>query len=286
MLNIISLGAGVQSSWLLLAAERGLIEPRPDYAIFADTQDEPRHSFTTTSDGKIIGGGIYGWLDYLESQTTIPVIRVTRGDLMADSQIVKTSKKTGRKYMKGFIPAFLVKPDGSKVLFGRKCTADYKIDPIQRKIKEVAGIRRGGNEVVAIVWIGISMDEIIRMKPSRVPYLEHRWPLIEKRMTRQDCLNWMSSNGYPIPPRSACVSCPFHNDAEWKNLKEHSPKDFASAVKTERALQDAARNQNAFTGLPYLHSSGLALDQVDFDALNTTNQLDLFLNECEGMCGV
>jgi 3'-phosphoadenosine 5'-phosphosulfate sulfotransferase (PAPS reductase)/FAD synthetase len=66
-LVVISLGAGVQSSTMALMAARGQIEPMPDYAIFADTQAEPKH--------------IYSWLDWLETQLPFPLIRVTKGNL-------------------------------------------------------------------------------------------------------------------------------------------------------------------------------------------------------------
>ena len=40
-LRTISLGAGVQSSAIYRMAVMGEIGPKPDYAIFADTQNEP-----------------------------------------------------------------------------------------------------------------------------------------------------------------------------------------------------------------------------------------------------
>ena len=42
-----------------------------------------------------------------------------------------------------------------------------------------------------------------------------RAPLIERHMTRRDCLDWLDERG-TVPhevPRSACVFCPFHDDA-------------------------------------------------------------------------
>ena len=51
MLNVLSLGAGVQSSTLALMAAHGEIEPMPDCAIFADTGDEPKD--------------VYEWLKWL-----------------------------------------------------------------------------------------------------------------------------------------------------------------------------------------------------------------------------
>ena len=42
MINVLSLGAGVQSSTMALMAAMGEITPMPDCAIFADTQAEPK----------------------------------------------------------------------------------------------------------------------------------------------------------------------------------------------------------------------------------------------------
>lgn len=285
-MQILSLGAGVQSSTLALMAERGVIA-KPDCAIFADTGHEPKTTRTLDPQtGKWIEGGIYGWLDWLEAQLSFPVYRVKRGDLFIDAAQVVRSKKSGSLYMRGLVPAYVDSGNGTRGLLGRKCTADYKIIPIQRKVKELLGVKRGPRAVACKMWVGISMDEIIRMKPSRAPYIENVWPLIDMRMTRQDCLRWLSSNGYPIAPRSACVGCPFHADEEWRNLKENAPQDFAAAVEDERRLQEAARRQNALRGMPYLHTTCQPLDTIDFQDRGSHGQLSLFGNECEGLCGV
>ena len=57
---ICSLGAGVQSSTLVLMAARGELTPMPDAAIFADTGAEPE--------------GVYTWLDELEKEIPFPSI--------------------------------------------------------------------------------------------------------------------------------------------------------------------------------------------------------------------
>lgn len=285
-LAVLSLGAGVQSSTLALMAEQGVI-PKPTCAIFADTGHEPRTSRTWDPQaGKWIEGGIYGWLNWLESRLSFPLYRVKKGDLFVDAARVIRSKKSGNLYMKGMVPAFVDSGPNGIGLLGRRCTADYKIVPIQRKVRELLGVKRGPKTVACKMWVGISMDEVIRMKPSRVPYIENVWPLIDLRMTRQDCLRWLSQNGYPIAPRSACVGCPFHGDDEWRNLKENAPRDFAAAVEDERRLQDAARRQNALKGIPYLHGSCQPLDTIDFQDRASHGQLEMFGNECEGLCGV
>jgi hypothetical protein len=65
---------------------------------------------------------------------------------------------------------------------------------------------------------------------------------------------------------------------------------YANAVRL-RTSKDGNNYQGTlsqvtnFRGTPFLHRSCLPLDQVDFSA-PVDNQLNLFENECTGMCGV
>lgn len=275
--NFLSLGAGVQSSTLALMAARGEIGPKPDAAIFADTQAEP--------------ASVYRWLDYIEaeigrSEFPFPVVRVTKGSLTDESlRLRERVKKPGPPWSKSLIPAFIKNPDGTRGILGRSCTYDYKVKTLIKEQRKMAGIKRGQKEVTVTCWIGISMDEIQRMKPSRVAWVQHRWPLIELEMTRNHCLEWMSKRGYPKPPRSACVYCPFHSDKEWKRLRNEEPEEFKRAVAFERDLQAVKARTPNMKGVPFLHSSLQPLDKVNLDTLDP-RQANLFGNECEGMCGV
>ena len=131
--------------------------------------------------------------------------------------------------------------------------------------------------------LGISMDEAHRMKPSRDIWIKNIYPLIDKDLTRGHCLEWMESHGYPTPPRSACVYCPFHSDAEWHRIKTEMPKEFQFAVNFEKELQKKVATDKRIKSKPYLHNSCKPLDEVHFDV---NKSLDLYGNECEGMCGV
>lgn len=147
-----------------------------------------------------------------------------------------------------------------------------------------AAWRECQDDALAVQWIGISTDEMTRMKESRDSWIVCRWPLIEKKMSRQSCLMWMQANKYPKPPRSACVYCPFHNNHEWRRLKEHEPNEFKRAVQFERELQRIKEASENMRSVPYLHRSLVTLDKVDF---TDGNQQNLFeQHECEGMCGV
>jgi hypothetical protein len=268
MMHIISLGAGVQSTAMALLAAHGEITPMPDCAIFADTKSEP--------------AAVYRHLDWLETQLPFPVHRVSSGSLREGM----VSPMRGKKGANGRIPMHIANKDGSKGMTIRGCTQHYKIVPIERKLRELAGVAkgsRGPKEPCVEQWIGISSDEAIRMKPSRRRWIKHRWPLIEREMARHHCLEWLERHGYPKPHKSACTFCPYHSDASWRDLKDNSPADWADAVAVDHALR--AGDMLIF-GVPYLHASLKPLDQVDLSTLEDHGQLNLFNNECEGMCGV
>lgn len=265
-LRILSLGAGVQSSALALMAARGALPglAMPDAAIFADTQQEPR--------------AVYDHLDWLETLLPFPVIRVTSGDL-AESEHLS-------------VPAYTTNEDGSHGMVSRQCTKNYKIIPIHRKLVEMVGgaqavrawRRTDRRQPLVVQTIGISFDEAHRMKPSRDAWVENVWPLVDHCVTREDCSEWFLRQTGRVPPRSACVFCPYKNDGEWRSLPED---EFARAVAFERKIQGTRFKK--LTGRPFLHASRLPLDEVRFKYRQTTNQMNLlspFGNECDGMCGV
>lgn len=121
------------------------------------------------------------------------------------------------------------------------------------------------------------------MKPARDVWQIMRWPLIEMRMSRWDCLRWLEKNGYPRPPKSSCTFCPFHNDDQWRSL---TASEFAEAVEVDRRLRSRPPQDYRSKGTLYLHRSCQPLDEVDFSTAEERGQLNLFINECEGMCGV
>ena len=269
-LRVLSLGAGVQSTTLALMAAHGQIGPMPDCAIFADTQAEP--------------AAVYEHLRWLMSPNVLPfpVHVVTAGNLT--EEIARQRKKGKRRRVD--VPAYVKTAEGVSII-NRSCTRDFKIAPVEKKIRELTGYtrRKIPGSVQVEQWLGISVDEKGRMKESRHDWLTNRWPLIEERMTRGDCLEWMRRHGYPRPPKSSCVFCPFHSNAEWRAL---APVDFASAIEVDDRLREYAAAEYHTRGALYLHRSAKPLRDVDFIDTDPRQEelTGLDYNECEGMCGV
>lgn len=249
---MISFGAGVQSSAVLLMSDRGEIA-RAEVAIFADTGIEPTY--------------VYDWLGKMRGLVSIPIVVVTAGNY-ADHI---TERFAAGLHIRS-APFFTRGPRGDGMI-RRQCTAQYKIRPIRSYLHK----NYQGKHVNQM--IGISVDEATRMRDSRYVHTSNCYPLIDKRMTRQDCLRYVEEAVGERPQRSACWLCPFHSDAEWKHLRDHAPDAFAKAAE----MDDLIRRRPGQDAEYYLHKSRRPLSERPFENLD---ELNLFENECEGMCGV
>jgi len=176
----------------------------------------------------------------------------------------------------------------------RQCTQDFKIRPIQREQRRLLGLvphQRWPLHVSIEQWIGISLDEEQRCRASRVPAISHRWPLIELRMTRADCLKWMRGRGFPQPAKSACTFCPYHDDAMWRDMKLNDPESFADAIAVDEAIRSGmAGPKRPVSDQWFVHRQRIPLAQVDLRTAQEAGQAAMFDEhgfavECEGMCG-
>lgn len=282
-LRVLSLGAGTQSSALLLLAIREELPERflpLDAAIFADTGDEPQE--------------VYDWLRVLDREAAgkVPIHVVSAGARLSDV----ASRSPGEEAPMSAVfnvPAFVRDPEsGAQGIAGRSCTRDFKIGPIRRKVRELVG---SGRDKKVLQLIGMSVDEVHRMKPSGVGYIDHAWPLIDMRWRRQTSINYIEGLQLGTPPRSACVFCPFHSDNEWRRLRDTDPEGWKHAVEFDERLRAANRewrdsdeSSRAYRGDLFVHRSLLPLAEVDLSTEEDHGQgaFDLWANECEGMCGV
>ena len=261
ILRVLSLGAGVQSTTLALMAAHGEIGPMPDCAIFADTGDEP--------------AAVYDHLRWLTSGNVLPfpVHIVSAGKL---SERLQAGEDLAR------IPCHV----GAGGMSGRQCTRNYKLRPIRREVRRLLGVGPRGYIAPSAVemWVGISTDEAIRMKPSGAAFLTNRHPLIERFFSREDCKRWLAAHGYPRPPKSRCIYCPFQNNAGWRGIQA-VPVEWSFVVGLDRWLREPAQVAR-FRGELFLHKSRLPLEIADLAEPDLPLFGGEFAHECEGMCGV
>lgn len=265
-LRVLSLGAGVQSTTLALMALKGEIGPSLDAVLFADTQWEP--------------AATYRHLEWLTTQLPWPVYRLTVGSLR--DQLMQRQNLQGRAFTTA--PWFLRQADGSLGMAQQQCTREYKITPILEKCRSLlgAGPRTWLAPGTCELWLGISTDEASRMKPARPQWVTHRWPLIERGMSRTACLSWLTAHGYPLPEKTACIGCPFRSAAQWRTMRDRHPEEFADACAVDAALRPAG----AGAPLAYMHGRRVPLAEAIAQRDPVSHEPNLFEMECEGICGV
>lgn len=268
----ISLGAGVQSTTLYLLACRGEIGPKPDVAIFADTQQEPPW--------------VYKNLDRLSRMGDIPIHRVSAGDL--GTAVLESLKSDGNRFAS--VPFWVSGSDGRGSPGRRQCTREYKIDAITQELRRMGGLKKGEKATGKLMteeWIGISCDEVQRAKSSRYSWVKTRWPLIEKRWRRSDCVNYLEGIGYPVPNKSACIFCPYRSLEEYAVWARNYPDLFNEACEWDERLRDGSARSMGMKEPQYISRALVPLRiAVDNHMSDKYEQCELFDYECDGMCGV
>ncbi|MEX3621879.1 phosphoadenosine phosphosulfate reductase domain-containing protein [Viridibacillus arvi] len=268
-IHVLSYGGGTQSTALLLMALKGEINGvKPDYIIFSDTGWEPK--------------SIYAWVkkvnEYIKKTFNREIIFTNGGNIRTD--MLNAANNQARA---ASLPYFTLSPTGEKGMVMRQCTAEYKIQPVTHKIRNLLsyGPRQKVKEVVH-VWKGISTDEIQRVKPIQTPWQEAEHPLIDViQMNRSNCIAYVEREGLGTPAKSSCIGCPYHDDTTWREMKLNDPESFADAV----AIDKKIRVMPKLKGQTFLHRSCKPLGEVNFNE-DQMDIWDMFDNECEGMCGV
>ena len=265
-LRTFSYGGGVQSTAALVLAAQGKID-FPVF-LFANVGDDSEHPDTLRyvsahARPRTAAHGIeLHELRYTKRNGSQPTLY---------SEVVRRDNKSID------IP---MRMSGSGAPGNRTCTEDFKIVVIDRWMK-----KHGANkETPGVIGLGISLDEFQRMRTPfdpKYPFKTKEYPLIDLRLTRQDCINIISRAGLPVPPKSSCWFCPFHSPAEWMRLRQNRPDLFNRSVEMERIANEKLAKLGRSPA--YLTRFLIPLDQ----AIGDQAMMDFDDDTCEsGFCMV
>ncbi|MET7737291.1 hypothetical protein ABZT02_39105 [Streptomyces sp. NPDC005402] len=238
---------------MLALSAQGIL-PKVDYAIFADTGWEPR--------------AVYSHLDRLEREIArpagIPVLRVSSGNIRKDA--------LDPEHRFASMPLYVLNKDGNPGMTRRQCTGEYKIKPIKKKVRELLGYpypTRIPKGIFVEQWFGISTDEFHRAKDADVKYMRNRHSLIDMEWSRSDCVRYLTSVGLADTPKSSCLGCPFHGNAQWRNIRDNSPEEWEDVVEFDAAIRKgnarANTTGNRLLGEAFLHRSRVPLSEAPID---------------------
>ena len=154
----------------------------------------------------------------------------------------------------------------------RQCTHHFKITPVKHRIRELMGFSPSTPPAPppgsVEMWIGFSLDEWTRIKESRVQFITHRWPLVEQQMTRQNCKEYLEKRGLPVPPKSACIGCPYRQASDWIEMRDSAPGEYTSAIEFDESNRhnSLAKRGDATADELFVYKHGGALADADLEA--------------------
>jgi 3'-phosphoadenosine 5'-phosphosulfate sulfotransferase (PAPS reductase)/FAD synthetase len=209
-MRVLSLGWGVQSFTLAAMAALGDIEPIAA-AVHSDTTWERQATYKYAA-------MMTSWLE----ERGVRVVTVSNPQPVNELLSFKTD-----------LPSYTISEDGE--VFGqlrRQCTGSWKIEPMRR------WLQANRNKQPVDSLLGISMDEWHRAKDSDVKYITHRFPLLDLKMTRGDCIAYLQGHNLPVPVKSSCVFCPYHNKRAWQDMKREGGEDWKKAVEVDEQIRN------------------------------------------------
>lgn len=250
-MKVISLGWGVQSFALAAMSALGELPP-VDAAIHADTTHERTETYEFAA----------RWTPWLEERG-VRMVTVTDG------------RRTIIDEWDGVqISAYTTYPDGTKSgMLRRQCTYDWKIAPIRRWLQS------NRQKQTVEMQIGITLDEWDRMRISNVKYIKNVYPFMDLDMSRADVIRWLRHNDLEIPVKSSCVFCPYHDFETWREIKLSDNGDWDKSIAIDHIIRDKRPNYRC-----YVHRSCEPLESVDLRNEQDHGQLELWGEECTGMC--
>lgn len=277
--RVVSYGAGVQSTCLVMRCLDGEL-PMPDAVIFADTGWEPASVYKTLEETRP-----------LIEAAGVQFIVARKGNVREDMVSHMTDAAAIRS---ATMPFHTRNPlDNSKGMVRRQCTREYKVEAINQAIRsEIIGLKPGQRmpkDVRVEQMIGISTDEAQRMKPNPRPWIDNVWPLCDMPVrgyplfSRQKCVDWLAKHHPELTvAKSSCIGCPFHSDAHWREMRDNRPDEWEDACQFDEAVRGAVKMRDQV----FVHRSGTPLREVDLSTAEDHGQIDMFNNECEGLCGI
>lgn len=225
-------GGGTQSVAIAVLVTQGKL-PKPEVVAIADTGREASETWEYTD----------LWVR--------PMLRTVGLEIKVIPHSLANVDLYGGKLKDTLlIPAF--SKDGA---FSTFCSGKWKADVMARYYRSLGY----GPKNPIRTWLGISLDEVGRMKPSSTEWQELYHPLIwDMRMRREHCRELVEQAGLPSPPKSSCWMCPYRRNSQWRRLRDAYPLDFERAC----LLDEEIRDKDKMGGV-WLHDSRVPLRMAD-----------------------
>jgi hypothetical protein len=230
-----SYGGGVQTAAIAVLIREGAL-PKPDLTVIADTSRERKTTWAYLREV------IQPYLDPIGITVEIASHAMAGFDMYAGNgdMLLPAWTEMGR------LPTY--------------CSGTWKRDVVENWMR-LRGVQK------CAVWIGFSLDEMHRCGKAHRAWAIPEYPLIDKRLYREQCKRLVQAAGLPPAPKSRCWMCPHQTPEEWQEVRD-DPEEWAAAIWLDERIRAADERGGLF-----LHSSRVPLAIAD---LSVTDDLPLY----------
>lgn len=230
-IRVFSYGGGVQSNAILAMQAMGELLNPYDVFVFSNVGNDSENPKT---------------IEYIESYAK--PFAEKHGIRFVETQKIRRGGKaeTLKEYIFRTersvpIPAYM---GGNGSPGNRSCTTQFKIEVVDKWVKD-------NQYPYATIGVGISIDEFQRMRPHMTKWNNRsfanrklgfwkrlEYPLIDMRINRQKCLEFIREVELPPAPKSSCFFCPFKKRSEWIEMKRKQPELFQEVVEIDDHIRE------------------------------------------------
>lgn len=202
--KVFNYGGGVQSVCLTLLIAAGIVE-KPDIIVFADTGRE----VPTTK-------------HYLETYVQ-PILK----EIGLQVHIAPHSLASCDLYSLQGAPLMPLYGPAKKLY--NFCSHEWKKYVVDRYTRQTLP---DTTQRTLRHWLGISTDEARRANKETYFY-----PLIHLGFSRNDCKDFITKAGLPLPHKSRCWMCPYQTKAEWAEIARNEEL-VKAVIELEQDIQE------------------------------------------------
>lgn len=170
------------------------------------------------------------------------------------------------------------------------CTRYYKIWPMRRAttrwLSKRLCVSKGKAERIPVTsWIGMAADEQDRFEKIETTrtWLK-RAPLIERGMTKQDCVDYIRGNGLPEPIMSVCAGCFSHGLKSLKWMYDNDPVAWERIKQRDNWVRYGMKQFGV--RLPvYISHALIPLQQLEDQGFKLADRKENAKHQCDsGVC--
>lgn len=263
-IRVLSWGGGTQSTALMLKFLDGEIKDEDnkpiilDYIMFADTGNE----------AQMVYNQIFKVIKHVKETHNKEIVVTKKNKELKSYDEIVTLIKSGLKYrgskyadlyqshllfFRGDIKSIDVMPFWTRnkktgsvgKTMTKACTVSYKINQIMRELRILEGVSQFRQKKHKIImYIGFTIDEISRVKPSQISYAENKFPLVDMRLSKQDCIDYVKQKLGFKPQSSVCNMCYANDFNRVYNIYESDKDGWRKLIDLDVAMRDKPESHN------------------------------------------